>query len=170
MSNIVTEALEEAFKNATPVEQPTVEQPIIKKSKGRPGIHPFEGRTYLLKDEINSAMSDKNAFAELMSETYALSEDRKAELGDIINPVNELSFTIHGPIIQVLEQLHRLRAVYGSKTKINISKERLVAPTNELYMQPITEVIGMKNGKEVIRRLFEEFSDKNLYGYITIAL
>jgi len=170
MSNIVTEALEEAFKNATPVEQPTVEQPIVKKQKGRPGIHKFAARTYLLKDEINSAMSDKEAFAELMATTYALSEDRKAELGEIINPVNELSFTIHGPIIQVLDQLHRLRAVYGSKVKVNISKEKLVAPTSALYLQPITEVIGEKNGKKIVRHLFEEFSASNIYGYVVVTL
>jgi hypothetical protein len=166
MSNIATAELEtEVLDNTAPVEQP-----IVKRQKGRPGIHPFASRAYLLKDEINSAMSDKNAFAALMSETYALSNERKAELVDIINPVNELSFTIHGPIIQVIDQLHRLHAVYGSKVKINISKERLVAPTNPLYLQPITEVIGEKNGKKVVRRLFEEFSSTNCYGYVVVPL
>lgn len=166
MSNIATAELEtEVLDNTAPVQQP-----IIKKSKGRPNVHPFAGRTYLLKNEINNAMSDKKAFASLMEETYAISDERKAELGSIANPVNELSFTIHGPIIEVIDQLHRLRAVYGSKTKINISKERMVAPTSKLYMQPIMEVIGQKNNKEVVKRLFEEYRSDSIYGYVVVPL
>lgn len=167
MSNIATAELEtEVLDNTAPVEQPI----IIKRQKGRPNRHLFQSRPYLLKQEVNNAMSDKKAFAKLMAETYALSDERKKELGDTITPVNELSFTIHGPIIEVIDQLHRLRAVYGSKVKINISKERLVAPTSKLYMQPITEVIGQKNGKDIVRNLFAEFSSTHLYGYVVVPL
>lgn len=141
-----------------------------KRSKGRPNIHPFAGRAYLLKDEINLAMNDKKSFVKLMEETYAVSDQRRSELGDIANPTKELSFTIHGPIIEVIDQLHRLRAIYGSKTKINISKERMVAPTHKLYLQPIVEVIGTKDNKTIAKKIFEEFRSDNIYGYVVIPL
>jgi hypothetical protein len=144
---------------------------IKKRSKGRPCIHGFSSRAYLLKKEIETAMSDQASFIALMQKTYELSNERKEMLGSILDTPNELSFTVHGKIQDVLEQLHKIRTIYGeNKVKINISKERLLNPKHALYVAPIKELIGEKNGKPVYKHIFEEFNASKIYGYATVTL
>jgi len=164
---------ETMLDNTAPVEvavAPVSEEVVVKRSKGRPNIHPFAGRTYLLKNELKLAMQDKEAFVSLMKETYPVSDERKKALGTVVNAPSELSFTIHGPIRNVIEQLHKLRGIYGDKAKINISKERMVAPTSALYLKPIQEVIGERKGKSVYKRIFEEYRSDTIYGYVVVAI
>jgi hypothetical protein len=146
-----------------------VEVSTVKRGKGRPNFHPFAGRPYLLKDELQKAMQDKHAFVALMHEAHALTPERIKELGTLATPVDELNFTVQGPIIQVIDQLHRLRGIYGDKATVSISKDRLVSPTNKLYKQPIIEVITI-NGKPVSKRIYEEYSSSTIYGYCTVKL
>jgi hypothetical protein len=143
---------------------------IIKKQKGRPNIHPFAGRIYLLKKELEAALADKEAFISLMHETYRPSDERKLQLGAELDTPNELSFTVHGEISQVIDQLCKLRDAYGDKAKVSISKERLLNPGNALYLQPIREVIGERKGKKVYRHIFEEFRADCCYGYVVVSL
>jgi hypothetical protein len=172
MSNAIAE-LDEVVDNTAPVEvvaeTVVAETPAVKRGKGRPNVHPFAGRPYLLKDELARAMSDKESFVALMNETHSISAERAAELGDIAAPATELNFTIQGPIIQVIDQLHKLRGIYGDKAVVSISKDRLVPPTNKLYMQPITEVVEI-NGKKVTRRIYEEYCSSTIYGYVTVKI
>lgn len=149
---------------------PVIEKP--KGKRGRPRQHDFSGRVYLIKDEIEQAMTDKDGFIALMNTTYydGLADDRRATLGAVLDTPTALSFTINGPIRQVIDQLHQLRAVYGEKAKVNISKERLLTPGDALYVAPIKEVIGERNGKPVYKHIFEEFRSSTIYGYCTVML
>ena len=154
--------------NGTLAVAPVLTKP--KAQRGRPNVHPFAGRIYLIKKELEAAMADKEAFVSLMQETYCLSDERKEELGAVLDAPNEMYFTFHGEIIQVLNELHRLRALYGEKARVSISKERLLSPSNKFYAAPVREVIGERKGKSVYKHLFEEFSPTKIYGYVVVTL
>lgn len=155
----------------------SLEGPVEKKGKGRPQIHDFAGRTYLLKKELQEALSDVDSFINLMNSTYVLSAEREEALQEagMIRPTNEISYTFNGPINLVIEQINETLAKYEGRDDVasivpNISKERMVAPTSKLYQKPIMELVGKsKSGREIHKRIFEEYSPERIYGYVTVT-
>ena len=169
----VEEAIQELPNTTLALNGTLTSVPVLTKSKGkrgRPLQHDFSSRVYLVKKELEQALSDKEAFIELMHKTYKLSDERKEKLGSILDTPNELNFTIHGEIRSVIDQLHKLLAIYGDKATVRISKERLLNPGHALYIAPQREVIGERKGKIVYKNLFEEYRCDSLYGYVTVKL
>lgn len=153
-----------------------LEENTPKNGKGRPNIHPFAGRTYLLKDERQKALEDPASFIEQMTETYALTDERKTALSEagLLKSDKELSFTVNGPIDMVLNQVNSIVELYSGRDDVaevvpNISKERMVAPSSKLYIKPTMENAGTtKSGKAIQKRVFEEYSPSRIYGYVTV--
>ena len=151
------------------ISETEIAAPTVKRGKGRPQIYGFAARSYLLKKEVSLAMSDKEAFIKLLNESHSLDDARKQELGNIANPSDELSFTIYGEVRTVISELHKLKAIYGDKVTINISKSRLVPPSSKLYKPPATKTV-IRNGKEIKEKIHEEYSNQNIYAYALIKL
>jgi hypothetical protein len=143
-----------------------------KKGKGRPNIHPIEGRTYLLQSEVVKAFADPQTFAQKLQSMHAIDAARLKQFEDNnieVGPAKWIDFTLHGPTEVVMNLTSTILGLYpGVEHKIRLSKSAIVSPSNALYIKPTTETIAFK-GKQQTRVTFKEFSPDNVYVYISIA-
>jgi len=150
----------------------------IKRGKGRPNIHPLAGRTYLLKEEVVSALEAPAALALLLQDAHEISEERRAVLeaaGFLKNPDN-IEITMNGHVVDTIERaisLGNTLSTLGYNISYKISKERLV-PNNAkntekgLVIAPTYDNLEI-NGKKVKCVVKDEFSPTRIYVYIVAA-
>ena len=158
-------------EEAAEATQEAPEAVVLGKKKGRPGIHSKEGRVYFLKDEVEKIRQDPGVFVEWMKNTYTPSDERLNETasGNIDVYSDEIAYTLHGPILEVLKRAEEIALLYPNKeVSFEISKQKLVAPTNNLYSKPTMETVEV-NGKKYESITFQEFSPHTIYVYLTIV-
>lgn len=159
--------------NLTTGEVVTAIEPT-KRQKGRPNIHDWAGRTYLLKKEVDEVFTNPDAFETLMAEKYAISEDRLTEItaAELWPLANTLEVTFSGKIKDTIAAALKMASGYSEdKCLFRISKQKLVPPTHKLYQEPKTETIGNnKKGKPQMKILHQEMNPETCYVYVTISL
>jgi len=144
---------------------------VTKQGRGRPRQHAPEGRAYLLSEEITAARKSPITFAQTMAATYKIAPERLQELGKAVNIAAPLKITLHGPIGVVMAEAESLIAKYPQHTvTYQIRKQLLVPPSNALAKSADIKVIGkLKNGKDQVRSLHQEFHPYNIYIYLTFT-
>ena len=145
----------------------------IKRSKGRPNIHPLAGRTYLLKNEIDGALEDPQLFANTLADMHELSEERRNTLlaADYLQHDNNVELTINGPVLETINRAKTIGetlTLEGYNVSFRMSKERLVPAGKPLALPRETQLIEI-NGKQVTQVVKDEFSPTRIYVYITAA-
>jgi len=162
-----TEVVEAVIPSAIELVVPEAK---VTKKKGRPQVHSKEGRVYFLRNEVEEIRKDPQAFMDWMHDTYAIADSRYTELANnkvIIEP-EELAYTLHGEILEVLSQAEAIVKMHpGKEISFEISKQKLVAPTHANYIKPVMEKVTI-NGKPFDSITFQEFNPNIIYVYLTI--
>lgn len=142
---------------------------------GRPVIHPFEGRAYLLKDEVVAARNNPEGFRAQMVRTYTSDSVRDAELKSAgVNATSDgtLKFTIQGKISEALAMGEQLASAYQDRTVLfEISKHAVIGRKSDpLYVAPRTIPHGLdKKGREVLAQTWADFRADTVYVYLTVG-
>jgi len=186
---VVLEAVDPAVQFKTNLVKPA---PIVatetkkkQSKKGRPTVHTFPGRINLLREEVEFALKDGDAFIEMMNKAHKFDKERYNELiaAGIIDPsVTQFWYTFQGPIDMVLDEMHVIEKRYQHqveegkaslrfdfhkvKTMADPSKKK--KPTKEelaLYREPVMQRIGQD---DVCLKL-EAYPDM-IYGYVEVTI
>lgn len=146
---------------------------VPKVKSGRPRLHQFTGRHYLLQDEVVKALKDVE-WLEVQMQNHDISLARTLELENAkvqINP-STMSFTFCGPIKNVIHEMNATIEQYTNDAKVKsitprIAKERIVSPKSSLALKSKVSNVMTKNGMAQ-RKDYEEFSSKRIYGYVEV--
>jgi hypothetical protein len=116
--------------------------------KGRPVKHSFANRITLLKEEVEFALENGDAFIEMMTQDHKINEERMAILiqeGELLDTnFQQMFYTIQGNISEVLNEMSDIVKRWesrGASARCDFKKKKIVTKeTSPLYLEDVLEV------------------------------